>query len=152
MTIRAVIACIPPSTTAQMKRVRIVGGKPVFFHSKQMQQETATWAALLRPFVPAAPIEGPVRLVVVGIWPHMKDTKKADQPRLLPKTSKPDASNYAKHLEDLLVKMRFLADDSRVASITVEKWRGPAAQVGIRLFVEPLTASATPALETEAIR
>lgn len=140
------LRCVPPSTTAQMKRLRIVRGQPVFFHGAKMEREAVTWAALLRPLVPSSALAGAVRVVIVGVWPHTKSTPKRDRGALIPKTSKPDASNYAKHLEDLLVRMRFLAEDSHVASITVEKWRGPETAVGIRILIEPLPVGAAPAL------
>lgn len=144
--INLTLACVPPSVTAQQKRLHIVKGRPVFFHDKRMAGEANTWAALLRPFVPSEPLAGPLRVTVVGIWPHTKATPKAKLGAFVPKVSKPDASNYAKHLEDLLVRMRFMAEDSLVGSITVEKWRGPVDSVGIRIRIAPMGAEEQPCL------
>jgi Holliday junction resolvase RusA-like endonuclease len=136
------LRCVPPSVTAQQKRVRIVRRRgrmvPQFFHGLRMQREGVTWAALLAPHVPAEPLDGPLALSIRLVYPHLQATPKRDVGRLLPKISKPDAGNAAKHLEDLLTRMRFLVDDARIVQLTVSKWHGPAADVGIRIELEPL--------------
>lgn len=142
------IRCVPPSTTAQMKRVRIARGKggkpvPVFFHSAKMRREEATWASLLRPHVPPAPMTGAMALTVRMVWPHLKSVRKTDVHRLLPKTSKPDCSNVSKHLEDLLVKLRFIDNDAHVARHVIEKFHGPEAAVGIRIQIAPFIPEET---------
>lgn len=109
----------------------------MFFHDHRMEREAHTWAALLRPHRPDVPMSGAVELVIRLIYPHLKKTAKRDQVALRPKVSKPDAGNAAKHLEDTLVKMRFLEDDQQVARLTVEKWHGPSDQVGIRIDIRP---------------
>lgn len=131
------LKCLPPSVTAQQKRVRVIGGKPVFFHGASMQRERQTWAALLAPFVPAVPIQGAIKLTIIGIWPHPKSARKADQSRVLPKTTKPDCSNFAKEIEDQLARMRFMDDDARVSTLHLEKWCGPTDDVGIHIAIEP---------------
>lgn len=133
------IRCVPPSTTAQMKRVHVVNGRPVFFHGAKMRAEEQTWTALLRPHAPAAPMTGPMALTVRMIWPHLKGARKADQHRLIPKVSKPDCSNVSKHLEDLLVKLRFIDNDAHVARHVIEKFHGPEAAVGIRIQIAQFT-------------
>lgn len=129
------LRCIPPSITAQQKRVAVINGKPRFFHSREMQQESATWAALLQPHQPTEPLDGPLSLSIRLVYPHLKSTRKADIHKLLPKTSKPDAGNASKHIEDVLTKLRFITDDSRIARLTVEKLHGPEAYVGIRIQI-----------------
>lgn len=131
---------VPPKVTAQQKRVHVVNGKPVFFHGSAMRREEKTWQALMAPYAPATPIEGPVSLSVRLVYPHLKTARKGDRERLLPKGSKPDADNVAKHAIDLLSKLRFIEDDQRVARLTVEKWFGPASLVGIRIQIAPLGA------------
>jgi Holliday junction resolvase RusA-like endonuclease len=137
--IRISVKCVPPSITAQMKRVHVVHGKPVFFHGTAMQQQAATWTSLLQPYQPAEPMDGPLALDVRLVYPHLKATPKRDVHRLLPKTSKPDAGNASKHLEDLLTRLRFIADDARVARLVVEKFHGPESHVGIQIRIAPFT-------------
>lgn len=132
-----ILRCVPPSVTAQQKRTHIVNGKPVFFHGAKMAAETETWTSLLAPHRPPAPLEGPLILHVRMIWPHLKSAKTRDRDRLLPKISKPDCSNVSKHLEDLLVRLRFIVNDAHVARHTVEKFHGPEPLVGIRLLIHP---------------
>ena len=137
------LRCVPPSTTAQKKRVRIItsrSGKPipVFFHGTQMRREAETWHALLAPYVPATPLTGATALAVTLTYPHLKATPKRDRHRLIPKVSKPDAGNASKHLEDLLTQMRFIEDDQQVARLTVEKYHGPEDRVGIRIVIAPM--------------
>lgn len=129
------IKCVPPSITAQQKRVRFVNGKPMFFHGGKMQEQTATWTSLLQPYQPPAPMDGPLSLSVRLVYPHLKSTKKTDVHKLIPKTSKPDAGNASKHLEDLLARLRFITDDSRVARLLVEKFHGPEDHVGIQIHI-----------------
>ncbi len=133
------IKCVPPSITAQQKRVTFVNGKPRFFHGGKMQEQTATWTSLLQPYQPDAPMDGPLELAVRLVYPHLKATRKTDVHRLLPKTTKPDAGNASKHLEDLLARMRFITDDARIARLIVEKFHGPEADVGIRIQISTFT-------------
>lgn len=135
----------PPSTTAQMKRVQIVRNRvgryvPRFFHAPELEREAHTWATLLQPYVPATPMLGAVSLDVVMVYPHRKATPKRDKAKRIPKVSKPDAGNAAKHLEDILVRMRFIDDDQAVSRLSVEKWHGPADQVGIGIEIRPMAA------------
>ena len=111
---------------------------PMFFKSAEMEAEEQTWAALLRPHVPGEPLSGPVELSIVMVYPYLKSTRKGDIGKLLPKVSKPDTGNAAKHLEDLLAKMRFMNDDAQVARLQLEKWHGPDREVGIRIRLHSL--------------
>ena len=133
------VRCVPPSITAQQKRVRVVRGKPVFFHGAKMREEAATWAGLLQPHQPPAPLDGPLALSLRFVYPHLKSAKKTDVHRLLPKITKPDAGNVAKHLEDVLTRLRFITDDARIADLRVQKFHGPEAEVGIRIQIAPFT-------------
>jgi Holliday junction resolvase RusA-like endonuclease len=134
------IKCVPPSITAQQKRVTFVNGKPRFFHGVKMQEQTATWTSLLQPYQPTEPMDGPLELAVRLVYPHLKSTRKNDVHRLLPKTTKPDAGNASKHLEDLLARMRFITDDARISRLIVEKFHGPESDVGIRIQISTFTA------------
>lgn len=132
------IRCVPPSVTAQQKRQTYRGGKLRFFHGDKMMTTTNTWASLLAPHVPALPVLGAVELSIVFTYPHLKGTAKRDLHLTIPKVSKPDAGNAAKHLEDLLSKMRFFEDDVKVARLVVDKFHGPEADVGIRITIRPM--------------
>jgi Holliday junction resolvase RusA-like endonuclease len=125
----------PPTITAQMKRVVVIAGRPRFFHSREMQQQEALWSALLQPYQPTQPLDGPLALSIRLIYPHLKSVRKTDVHKLLPKTSSPDLDNAIKMLADLLTKLRFIADDSRVARLTAEKFFGPDSQAGVEIQI-----------------
>jgi Holliday junction resolvase RusA-like endonuclease len=74
----------------------------------------------------AAPVEMVVRAVylIPKSWPK----KKADTARW--RTSKPDGDNLAKIISDAINTIVF-ADDSQVASLTVQKMYGPLAGVTV---------------------
>jgi len=133
------IRCVPPSVTAQQKRVAIINGRPRFFHGAKMKAQEQTWASLLQPHVPQAPVLGPIELKATLVYPHLKDTPKRDLHLVIPKESKPDADNAAKHLTDLLVTMRFIGDDAKIARLIVEKFHGPEACVGIRIAIQSMS-------------
>ena len=134
------IRCVPPSVTAQQKRVAIIGGRPRFFHGAKMKAQERTWASLLQPHVPAQPVDGPIELRATLVYPHLKGTPKRDVHLVIPKASKPDADNAAKHLTDLLVTMRFIGDDAKIARLIVEKFHGPEACVGIQIAIRPIAS------------
>jgi Holliday junction resolvase RusA-like endonuclease len=140
------LRCVPPSVTAQQKRMDFRGGKPVFFHGDRMRREEQTWAALLSPHRPPAPLDGPLTLHVRLVYPHLAGTAKKRRAAFIPKETRPDAGNAAKHLEDLLTKMRFVVDDARFAIATFEKWHGPEESVGIYLRIAPIGAGEQPCL------
>lgn len=133
------IRCVPPSITAQMKRVAIIQGKPRFFHSREMKGQEATWASLLQPHQPAQPMDGALSLSMRLVYPHLKSVRKDDVHKLVPKISKPDVGNACKHIEDLLTKLRFITDDARIARLVVEKFHGPEADVGIQIQIAHFT-------------
>jgi len=131
------LQCVPPTVTAQTKRLRWTPTGPRFYQSARMQREVRTWTTLLGPYVPAAPLDGPLVLELMFVWPHGSRVRQKDRERLVPKITRPDASNVAKHFEDLLVTLRFIEDDARVARLVVEKFTGPAPQVGIAVQISP---------------
>jgi Holliday junction resolvase RusA-like endonuclease len=92
---------------------------------------------LLSPHIPAQPVPGPLSLSLRLVYPHLKGAKKADRDKLLPKASKPDIDNVAKHLIDLLSRLRFIEDDQSVSRLTIEKFYGPESLVGINIQIAP---------------
>jgi Holliday junction resolvase RusA-like endonuclease len=142
--IELVLRCAPPSTTAQQgKRVRVVRTRsgryvPTFYRSAAIKRASQTWATLLQPFVPRAPLTGPVSLGVCLVYPHLARTSRGASVEWRAKTSKPDVGNAVKEIEDVLVKLHFLEDDQQVSRLTAEKWHGPADQVGIYIRLAPL--------------
>jgi Holliday junction resolvase RusA-like endonuclease len=76
-----------------------------------------------RPHIPAAPIEGPVRLDVDFVFPRPKYLMRAKDPAgEIPHTAKPDRDNCEKALLDALKTLGFFRDDSQVCAGEVTKW------------------------------
>lgn len=132
------LKCLPPTVTAQTKRLSMVNGRPRFFHNPRLKREEITWGALLLPHQPKTPLDGPIALSLSLTYPHLSATPKRDRELVIPKVSRPDAGNVSKHLEDMLVRLRFIHDDQQVAKLTVEKFHGPESQVGIFITIRQM--------------
>lgn len=135
------VPCVFPTTTAQMKRFSAKTGH--YFHSKEQKAAINTIAAILAPYRPAEPIRGAVSLEVTITWPWLgKHSKKIRALESIPHTSKPDADNVIKTLQDELVTWRFIESDQCVSRLVVEKWWGDAP--GINVIIDSITSDLTP--------
>lgn len=135
------LECVPPTTTAQGKRAVATPSGVRFFKSKQMQSAVEFLTALLCPHRPEEPIKGPVRLEIVAVWPYNKKDQSTKEKRLDCENGglvwhdiRPDLDNWHKELQDLLVKLRFIEDDSKVVKLVPAKVRGPVP--GIVVIIE----------------
>lgn len=124
---------IPPRTTSQMKRMSNTGGRLRFFKSAAGERAERDYLWLLKPHAPAAPLTGPVELAVTFCWPHNARTSKAQAVGSHWKTTRPDADNLVKQLQDCLVKLQFVSDDGQIARLILEKWHGPTPFVRVEL-------------------
>jgi len=96
----------------------------VHFTPKRQANHMAT----IRQYAEAAmgdrpPLEGPLRLVACFVYVRPASWSKKRKAATSWKSSKPDASNILKLLEDSLNGCVYL-DDAQIASITVEKIYG----------------------------
>ena len=60
----------PPTSTAQMKKVSVVHGRPVFYEPKAVKEAKAVLVAGLLPHVPPSPLMGPLELRTVWLYPR----------------------------------------------------------------------------------
>jgi len=128
--------CIPPRTNHQRKRIVKIGAFSRLADAPALVEAKATLDALLLPHQPRAPIAGPVVLVVRFTWPWLgKHGKAIRAGGPIPHTSRPDLSNVIKTLEDRLVQLRFIEDDSYVVRLELAKWWG--SHPGIDVRIEP---------------
>lgn len=136
---------IPPKATSQGagKRIVIVRGKPMFFKNHKAQSAENDLTLLCAPHRPERPFVGPVSLHIDVVFPWRKNEPKR---RLamgrVPHTTRPDASNIVKMIEDVLTKLVFWDDDSQVADLRVTKAWGD--RVGITVSIAPLDMLGTP--------
>jgi len=111
------IPMIPPTTTQQMHKVRVVNGKPVFYEPCNVKELRSKLSAAVGPHRPASPVKGAVRLLVKWCFPICGDHYDGEY-----RTSKPDTDNLQKMLKDVMTENRFWNDDAQVASEICEKF------------------------------
>lgn len=139
-----VLGAIPPKSTAQ-KAVRFDPRSKRVFHSQKGQEVVADYVSLLKDQAPAEPITGPIELSIMAVWPYRKSDTATKALRDLTEqfwgkryAVKPDASNFAKSLEDVLVKLCFIGDDAQVSDLHVYKRfsHTPAVLIGVNSLEE----------------
>lgn len=123
---------IPPTTTAQEKKVAIIKGKPVFYEPKRIKTAKELLIKHLAFHAPTQPLEGAVELTVRWFFPCGK-THKDNQW----KTSRPDTDNLDKLLKDVMTQIGFWKDDAQVVREIIEKkWSAnPGIEITIRLLI-----------------
>lgn len=132
------LTCVPPTTTHQAKRIVKMGKFSRLADKPELIEARHTLEQLLIPHQPSAPIAGPVALMLQFTWPwRASESKKVRARGRIPHTSRPDASNLAKTIEDRLVALRFIEDDNAVVSLYVSKWWGDES--GIHVAIDPFT-------------
>lgn len=110
------IAITPPTSTAQMKQVRVVKGKPVFYDPPAVKAARSMLSAHLAIHKPEKPMTGPVSLRVLWLFPRGKRHKNGEW-----RITKPDTDNLQKLLKDCMTRCGFWKDDAQVVSEAVEK-------------------------------
>lgn len=131
--LRFFVPMIPPTTTAQMRQVRVVRGKPTFYEPPAVADARARLTAHMAQHRPAAPLTGALRLVVKWCFPLAGKHQDGDY-----RTTRPDTDNLQKLLKDVLTALGYWHDDAQVASEIVEKFW--AATPGLFVQVEQLDA------------
>jgi len=125
------IPMIPPTTTHQMKAVRVVKDKPVFYEPSELKAAREKLEAHLAGHRPAAPMKGAVRLMVKWCFPITGAHTDGEY-----KITRPDTDNLEKLLKDVMTRLGFWGDDAQVASEIVEKFY--AATPGLYVYAEEL--------------
>ena len=110
------IAIDPPTSTAQMKQVRVVKGKPVFYDPPAVKAARNMLSAHLAIHRPDKPMSGPVSLRVLWLFPRGKHHKNGEW-----RITKPDTDNLQKLLKDCMTRCGFWKDDAQVVREAVEK-------------------------------
>lgn len=86
-------------------------------------------ALAANPFLPAAPLDCPLRLTVALFFPRPdRLMRKKDPEGAIPHTAKPDADNALKAVMDCLTSIGMWRDDALVCSTIVEKFYAAKAQ------------------------
>ena len=131
MTTEFFMPMLPPTMTHQMKQVRVVKGKPVFYEPAELLAVREKLQCHLSGHVPEHPYTGAVRLMVKWCFPVTGKHENGEY-----KTSKPDTDNLQKTLKDVMTALHFWKDDALVASEIIEKFW--AELPGIYIQIESL--------------
>ena len=124
----------PPTATHQMKKVRVVKGKPQFYEPTEVAQARDKLRAALAPHRPGTPLLGPVRLLTKWCFPSTLDHQNGAY-----RAIRPDTDNLQKLIKDVMTDLGFWKDDAQVASETVEKFWADLS--GIYIEVEQLRST-----------
>lgn len=123
---------IPPTTTAQMHKVKMVNGNPIFFDPPNVKKAKLKLIAYLAKHTPSTPYTSAVRLTVWWCFPIKGEHKNGEY-----KVSRPDTDNLNKMLKDCMTKCNYWKDDALVAIEVIEKYW--ASHPGIYIKIEELT-------------
>ena len=122
----------PPTSTAQMKQVRVVKGKPIFYDPPAVKEARSVLSAHLAVYKPSKPLTGPVSLRVLWLFPKGKSHRNGEW-----RITKPDTDNLQKLLKDCMTRCGFWNDDAQVVREIAEK-RWSDDPCGIYIEIEEL--------------
>ena len=125
------MAMIPPTVTAQERKVTVHNGQPIFYDPPEVKNAKEKLIASLLKFHPMFPYREGVRLTVKWLFPKRKH--KDGEYRI----TKPDTDNLQKMLKDCMTLCGFWQDDALVASEICEKFW--ADKPGIYIKIEELS-------------
>ena len=126
------VAMTPPTSTAQMKQVRVVKGKPIFYDPPAVKEARNALTSHLILHKPDKPLDGGVSLRALWLFPRGKSHKNGQW-----RTTKPDTDNLQKLLKDCMTRCGYWKDDAQVAREIVEK-RWSDEPCGIYIEIEEL--------------
>ena len=124
---------IPPVTTQQESKIAVIRGQPRVYKPVKVREARSRLGSMVRSFAPKEPMDGPLSILVIWIFPLIKSTPRKDQESYLPLDRKPDTGNLNKALLDVLEAEGFYVNDSRIVSETTLKFRGPTPGIYVRL-------------------
>lgn len=116
--------CIP-TAQARARHGRTKSGLHMTFKSANQKANERTLEALLAPYAPKTPLQGPLVLEFVAALPVGKsDSKKLREAKLtglVAPEKKPDLDNILKNLMDCMTRLQFWTDDVQVVCLRCEK-------------------------------
>ena len=128
MTLDFFMPMIPPTATHQEKKWTVRNGKPVSYEPAEVRDARAKLLAHLGRHRPERPMEGPVDLAVVWLFPAGDKHGEME-----PKDTKPDTDNLQKLLKDCMTKLGFWHDDAQVYAEDVSKFWASEPGIAIRV-------------------
>lgn len=119
----------PPTVTAQESKIAVVRNKPIVYKPEKIKQAKRDIIKHLKPFKPDTPLDGPIELKVVWLFPRGKRHKHLEW-----RTTRPDTDNLEKLLKDCMTEVGFWKDDALVVKETVYKvWSEEPTGISIEI-------------------
>lgn len=129
--------CIP-TARARARHMTTKSGLSVSYKSANQKANERTLEALLAPYAPKAPLQGPLVLEFVAALPVGKsDSKKLREAKLtglVAPEKKPDLDNILKNLMDCMTRLQFWTDDVQVVCLRCEKIYAEQGYWDVALF------------------
>lgn len=127
----------PPKGTQQGKRAMRFGNRAMLVPGPKTESAFEEWAVILRPHCPLIPLNIPLELELILVWPFPSGTtKKAAALGEQPKITKPDRVNVEKICEDCMKRVGYFTDDNLVWSGVCKKLVGPNPRTEVRIWGE----------------
>lgn len=126
-TLNFFMPMIPPTKTAQEKKIGIRNGKPFFYEPAELKEVRTKLTDHLAKNRPEDPLEGPIELVTTWCF----RSSAAHDGKW--KTTKPDTDNLQKMLKDCMTKTGFWKDDALVCREIIEKFWAVVPGIYIRV-------------------
>jgi Holliday junction resolvase RusA-like endonuclease len=127
MKVEFFMPMIPPTITAQERKIVVKDGKPIFFDPPELAAAKQKLMAHLAKHSPPEPFRSGVQLLVKWCFPR---GSHADGEYRI---TKPDTDNLQKLLKDCMTRTGYWTDDALVASETVEKFWAEISGIWIRI-------------------
>lgn len=130
---------IIPKAQMRARHGRSKSGLSVTYKAEAQRQAEGNLCALLLPFRPEMPLEGPLAIKITAYLPvpmswSGKRISQAEKGQVKP-DCKPDLDNLVKNIKDCLTAANFWQDDKQVVFLTARKLyndgRGPRWEVEI---------------------
>jgi len=118
----------PPTITHQEHKIAVRDGKPIVYEQPELKAARQKLVDHLAKYIPEAPCEGAVELVVKWLFPVTGKHHPGEY-----KTSKPDTDNLQKMLKDCMTRCRFWIDDAQVSREITEKFWNDLPGIYIRI-------------------
>lgn len=134
------IPIIPTAQARGRAGINKATGRALIYHGKNQNRNSRDLIALMAPFAPETPLEGPLELTVIATrpisasWPKKKQASAIDK-KIYP-TVTPDLDNYLKQVMDCMTALRFWNDDKQVVFILARKEYGE--NPGWRIHLEEI--------------